>query len=221
MPGPLPPIPNVIEFLLRGTLPGEVWENQLFYQYSGVAPSASNLSTLANSMVNAWQANIQSLVVAPIALNSVVATDMASNTGAQGVFSEIVTGTRGDDTIPANAALLVSYPTPLRYRGGHARSYILCGGFADLQDPMNWKPAFVNLVQTSWNTFLASVVGSTAGSTTLTAHCAVRRHGKYLPNAGPPHYVLNNPIVLTLPGNSAVAHEQIASQKGRIGRRSK
>lgn len=221
MPGPMPPIPSVIEVLLRGTTPGEIWENQLFYQYSGTAPSGSNLQTLAQVYMNAWTANVSSLCPSPIALASVVVTDMASNSGAQGSVSLSVPGTRGDDVIGSNTAMLISYPVTLRYRGGKPRSYLLVGGNADNQDGMNWHQAFVTECQTKWNAFIGSVIGSSAGSTSITSHCAVRRHGKYLPNGGPPNFVLTNPIVLPLASNAGVAHQQMASQKGRIGRRSK
>jgi hypothetical protein len=221
MPGPMPPIPNVVQVLLRGTTPGEKWENVLYFQYSGGPPTGPNLASLASTVSGWWANQMAPECPSPIALTSVVATDMASNTGAQGIYTATTPGTRGDDVMGSNSSVLISYPVPLRFKGGHFRQYLLAGGNADNQDGMSWHAAFVTEIQTHWNAFLAAINGTTVGTTSISAHVAVRRHGKYLPNGGPPHYVLNNPIVIAIPVSTGVAHAQMASQKGRIGRRSK
>lgn len=221
MGAPYPPVPNVAQVLLRGTTPGELWENVLHLQYSGPAPTASTLNAIAGTINTMWQGQIASLCPSPIVLTEVLVTDLGSTTGAQGVNTFVVTGTRGDDIMAANAAVLVSYPVSLRYRGGKPRSYLLVGGNADNQDGMNWHAAFVTEVKTKWTNFMNGTLGQGSGGTTFNQWCAVRRTGRYLANSGPPHYILTNPIVMPVSSASIIVHGQIASQKGRIGRRSK
>lgn len=221
MAGPMPPIPNVISVQLRGTTPGEIWENVLYYSYTGPPPSSANCQSFATDFSGVWGNSIAQLCPSPIILTEVVVTDLNSATGGQGIDSTHKIGTRGDDVIGSNTAFLVSYPVPLRFRGGHFRTYLLVGGNADNADGMSWHPAFVTEATGQWNNFLNGLYGATVGSTTLASHVAVRRHGKFLPNEGPPHYVLNNPIVMPIPQGGGVGHAQMASQKGRIGRRSK
>jgi hypothetical protein len=221
MGAPLPPVPNVASVFLRGTTPGEIWENVLYMGYTGPAPSQASVANYAQQVTIVWNANVASLCPSPIVLTSCVVTDIASNTGQQGIFNVTIPGTRGDDVIGSNTAMLVSYPSTMRFRGGHFRQYLLVGGNADNQDGMNWHDAFVGAVNTQWNAFVTGITGITAAGTTYSQHVGVRRHGKFLPNGGAPHFVLNTPIVIPFPANSGVAHKQMASQKGRIGRRSK
>lgn len=226
MGAPLPPVPNVLELRIAGTTPGELWANIFHMQYSGTPPTSSGLPLLTNQLVAAWTANMAAECPSPIVLTSATATDLNSNTGAQSVHLANVPGTRGDDIMAANAAMLISYPSSLRFRGGHFRSYLLVGGNADNQDGMNWHSAFVVEVQAHWISFMQSLVGFTFSGTTLTQLVGLKRHGKYLPNTGhggpnTPPYVLTTPIVVPLVINQITAHQQIASQKGRIGRRKK
>lgn len=223
MAGPLPPVPNVVQLQVRGTTPGEIWENVYNVNYSGAAPSAANLLAYATFVGQQWTNYIRPLCPSPIINTSIVATDLASNTGAQGVFNTNSPGNRGDDVIGSNTAFLISYPSSLRFRGGHFRTYLLCGGNADNQDGMNWHDAFVTETGNAMRNFLNSCLGNTQGTTTFTQLVGLKRHGKYGVQAPPPnpHFVLASPIIVPLVPNNLVPHKQMASQKGRIGRRSK
>lgn len=221
MGAPLPPVPNVVSIKLQGTTPGEIWENILHVQYSGTVPGAAVLAAYATQIRNNWSGNIAGLCPSPIVLTQVVVTDLNSVSGAQGVNVTIAAGTRGDDVIGSNSAMLVSYPVGVRYRGGHPRSYLLVGGNADNQDGMSWHGAFQLEVQNQWHNFLTNSIPFSNGGTTFTQLVFVKRYGRYLPNGGPPHYVLNSPEVFPLTITASFTHLQMASQKGRIGRRSK
>jgi hypothetical protein len=221
MAEPMPPVPNVVSVLVRGTITGEIWENVYHYQYSGSAPTQAACQGLAGSLHANWVSQMAQLCPAQVSLSEVLVTDMASVNGAQGANAVVVPGTRTGGMLPANAACLVSYPLSLRYRGGKPRTYLLVGTDTDLQDPMNFNTAFTNLVLTMHTNFLNSALGTGTGGTTFNQVVALRRHGRYLLNNGPPHYVLQTPIVLPILPASSIVHQQIASQKGRIGRRSK
>lgn len=220
MGAPFPPVPNVVQVALSGTTVDDIFENTVFVQYGGSTPTAASLNTYGNNVAASWAAHMAAEQINTVTLKAVTVTDLASNTGAQAVVPANAPGTRGDDPIPQNAAFLISYPSSLRFRGGHFRSYLLVGGHSDM-DGFNWHGAFVNEVVSHWTGFLNDITSTAAGGTTFSAHVGVKRHGKYLPNAGPPHYVLTTPIVIPLPTNQINGHAQIASQKGRINRRSK
>jgi hypothetical protein len=146
-------------------------------------------------------------------------TDLSSTTSGEGEALVNEPGTRGDDSIPANAAVLISYPSVLRYKGGHPRSYLYVLGNADLQGATNWSTAATAEVQSKWRTFLVGVASINVAGTSVNSHVSVRYRGKFLPNGGPPHYYLTNPLINVIPSNSATARQKMASQRGRIGRR--
>jgi len=149
----------------------------------------------------------------------VTVTDLTSTSAGEGIDTTTHTGTRGDDEIPANAAMLVSYPSATRYKGGHPRQYLFVGGNADFASAAQWSSAFTTEAQTHWQAFLTALVGYTTGGTTLSSFGFVRYHGKYLPNSGAPHYYLDAPFYTPIVVADAVTSQEMASQKRRIGRR--
>lgn len=223
MGAPLNPVPNVLRVVLEGfvdTSSAEtLWANVLHFQYSGTAPSDSNCALIANNIANNWNANVASLCPSPTTLQVVTVTDLTSTTSGEGEELVLFPGTRGDDSIPANAAVLISYPSVLRYKGGHPRSYIYCLGNADLNGATNWSSPATQETQLKWRNFLNACLTAGVGGTTLTNFVTIRYRGKFLPNGGPPHYYLTTPLVNVVPPNTAVAHTKMASQRGRIGRR--
>jgi hypothetical protein len=160
------------------------------------------------------------LCPSPTTLQVVTVTDLSSDSAGSGEALVLHPGTRGDDSIPANAAVLISYPTQLRYKGGHPRTYLYVLGNADLNGAGHWNTAATTEVQTKWSNFLGQITLAGTGGTTISGMCSVRYKGKFLPNGGPPHYYLNTPLVNPFATNSGIAHTQMASQRGRIGRRS-
>lgn len=223
MGAPLNPVPGVLRVTLEGfvdtSAADTLWVNVLHFTYSGSQPSNGQCVSFGNAIANAWNSNIASLCPSPTTLQAVTVTDLTSTTAGAGEALVVHPGTRGDDSIPANAAVLISYPSSLRYKGGHPRQYLYVLGNADLSGATNWSTAATSEVQTKWNAFLIALQGINFGATTLSQFVTVRYRGKFLPNAGPPHYYLNTPLVNPIPANSAVARQQMASQRGRIRRR--
>lgn len=223
MGAPLNPVPGVLRVVLQGfvdtSAADTLWANVLHFQYSGTPPSNAACSAIAGSIAFTWSNHVASLCPSPTTLQLVTVTDLTSPTSGEGESTPLIPGTRGDDSIPANAAVLISYPSTLRYKGGHPRTYLYCLGNADLLGATNWSTAATNEVQTKWQGFLSALVGSSTSGVTLTNFCSIRYRGKFLPNAGPPHFYLTTPIVNVIPALSAVARQQMASQRGRIERR--
>lgn len=223
MGAPLNPVPNTLRIVLEGfvdtSAADTLWANVLHFSYSGTPPSDTTAQTIAAQVAVAWNANVASLCPSPTTLQVVTCTDLTSTTAGEGEALVLYPGTRGDDSIPANAAVLVSYPSVLRYKGGHPRSYLYVLGNADLQGATNWSTAATAEVQTKWRAFLSAAALVSVSGTSLASFVTVRYRGKFLPNGGPPHYYLNTPLVNVVPANSAVTRQKMASQRGRIGRR--
>lgn len=224
MGAPLNPVPAVLRVVLSGAVDGQSaandWANVLHFQYGGTPPSNATCAAIANNMAATWAANIASLCPSPTVLKSVSVTDLTSPTsgGATSLVND--PGTRGDDSIPANAAVLISYGAQFRYKGGHPRTYLYVLGNADLQGATHWSTAATAEVQSKWRLFLVQALTTGGAGTTISSFCSVRYRGKFLPNGGPPHFYLTNPIVLPIASTQAVAQQQMASQRGRIERRS-
>lgn len=224
MGAPLNPVPGVLRVVLQGfvdtSAADTLWANVLHFTYGGTPPSNNSCAVIGNFVANTWASNVASLCPSPTTLQVVTVTDLTSPTAGSGEFLAIHPGTRGDDSIPANAAVLISYPSASRYKGGHPRTYLYVLGNADLQGATNWNTAATAEVQTKWQAFLQGCLsaGNSVG-TSLSSFASVRYRGKFLPNGGPPHYYLTNPIVNPIPFGSALARQQMASQRGRIERR--
>lgn len=223
MGAPLNPVPNVFRVVLEGFVDTSaahtLWANVLHFGWSGQAPANATCLKFAQDIASFWAANVASLCPAPTTLQVVSVTDLTSTVSGAAEALVLAPGTRGDDSIPANAAVLISYPSTLRYKGGHPRTYLYVLGNADLTGATNWNPNATTEVQTHWRSFLAAIVGDTFSGTTITNFCSVRYKGKFLPNGGPPHFYLTTPLVNVIPVNTPVARQQMASQRGRIERR--
>lgn len=224
MGAPLAPVPGVLKVVISGQVdalsgPND-WTNVLHFQYGGTAPSNATCGTIAGNIGTAWGAHMAAACPSPTVLNTVQVTDLTSDAAGQGEALVNTPGTRGDDSIPANAALLISYPSSIRYKGGHPRTYLFVLGNADMSGAQNWNGSATLEVQADWRAFLTACLSAGAAGCTLSGFCSVRYKGKFLPNGGPPHFYLTTPVVNPIPISSATARQQMASQRGRIERRS-
>lgn len=223
MGAPLNPVPQVLKVVLEGfvdtSAADTLWANVLHFQYGGTAPSNAVCVSIANGIAAAWGAHMAPECPSPTTLQVVTVTDLTSTTAGEGEGLVLYPGSRGDDSIPANAALLISYPSAIRYKGGHPRTYLYVLGNADLSGATNWSTAGTAEVQTHWQAFLTACLAAGSAGTTISGFCSVRYKGKFLPNGGPPHYYLTTPIVNPIAIASAHAQQQMASQRGRIERR--
>lgn len=215
----LPPVPGVIKMVQGGFIDNERnqnWANVLHWQYSGTAPSSAQLNTLAAQIGTQWGVNMAATCPSPTTMTLVTLTDLTGPTAGAGESNVSHAGTRGDDSIPANAALLIHYQVNFRYRGGKPRTYLYCGGNADLEGAGKWNALFAQAVQDAWRNYLSALSTFSTGSGTLGNLVLVRYQDKTI-NPVPPHK-LTSPLVLTQAITTAIADPQMASQRGRIGR---
>ena len=222
MGAPLAPIPDCLQVFMEGWVDNTdvyKWGNVLHFGYSGTAPSNATCATLASHVSTTWGTDMAPECPAPTQLVKVTVTDLSSASAGEGAWLGSIAGTRGDDSIAANGAVLISYPSATRYRGGHPRTYLYCLGNADFNGAAHWSNAGALEVQTHWQSFLNGIVGYTTGGTTVSSFGFARYHGRYLANGGPPHYYLTAPFFTAIPPSLAVANTEIASQRRRVGRR--
>jgi hypothetical protein len=216
----LPAVGNVLKMVLRGYVDGllqDVWENVLHWRWSGTTPTSNDLDTIAGQASTFWQSQMAPECPSPTTLRNIECIDLSNNTGAGGEWNGVLSGTRGDDSIPANAAALISYPIDLRYRGGHPRTYLYVGGNADLQGASEWSTAFHTEFGQHWNTFLTLTGQATAGGCSLAGLVAVLYHG----HGGP--YITGtlrtSPIVVPLDFANSIPQLEIASQRRRTAKK--
>lgn len=217
---PLAPVPNVLKVVLQGntSTTGEYpWANILHFEYSGTAPSSATCVTIAGDIHSAWATNMAPECPSTTVENFTSVTDLTSATSGSGESLTSTAGSRGDDEIPANAAMLVSYPVSTRYRGGHPRTYLVVGGNADFLDAAHWSSAFTAECQTHWQAFLNAVLAISVSGCVISSLVAVSYVSKEV-NPTPP-YRRPTPLVFPLSVASATTSEQMASQRRRIGRR--
>lgn len=218
---PMPPVPGVVKVLFGGFVDNtqvQNWANVLHFAWTGAAPTVANLTAFADQVVSAWVVNMAPECPAPTTLQTCQVTDLSSASSAQVRVDAAHTGTRGDDSGPANAAVLISYPVSLRWKGGHPRSYLYVGGVDDYQGAAEWSNLFQAEVLAHWKLFVQSLINYNLGATTITNLVCVKTHGKFAPNQGPPAYVLDTPVVVPLDITTSRASLEIASQRARIGR---
>lgn len=216
---PLPPVPGVCRLYLNGFVDSENtrrWGNVLHMQYSGAAPSNGVCATYATAVMSAWEVHMGPECPAPTTINQVLVTDLSSDFGGEGEWLGSAAGSRGDDSIPANAAMLVSYVSTRRYRGGHPRQYLYVGGNADFEGAAKWSTAFTAEGLAHWKAFIEAIESLTESGTTFTSLCAVSYISKEVTPV-PPHR-RPVPLVMPLDATSAVTSQEIASQRRRVGR---
>lgn len=223
MGAPLQPVPGVLRVVLEGfvdtSAANTLWANVLHFTYGGTPPSNALCTAIGTSIATQWSINVASLCPDPTTLQVVTVTDLTSPTSGEGEALVLHPGTRGDDSIPANAAVLISYGVNFRYKGGHPRQYLYVLGNADLLGATNWSTLATGEVQNKWQAFLTGCLSTGGQGTTLSSFCAVSYRSKFAPNSGPPHWYRTTPVVLPIAPTQAIARQQIASQRGRIERR--
>jgi hypothetical protein len=141
----------------------------------------------------------------------VTITDLTNALGNQGVASPNIAGTAASANTAQNAAILVNYPSSIRYRGGHPRSYYPGAASNTLADDTHWNSTLITNVGTYLTALQNDYNTLTSGGTTLAGQCAV----SYV-TAGAPRVT---PLVMNIAPGSYTVEARIASQRRRIGRK--
>lgn len=218
---PLPPVPAVLRIATYGFVDNTDtyrWGNVLHFGYTGTAPSNGNCAAIGTQVSAEWNTHMAPECPSPTTLTQVLVTDLTSNTSGEGEWLGTIAGTRGDDSSPANAAMLISYVSPLRYRGGHPRQYLYIGGVDDYEGATSWSTAFTAEGLAHWKAFIESLLGYTSAGTTLSSFCTISYYSGVDPTTKK-SIRRTTPLVLALDITSCTSSQEMASQRRRIGRR--
>jgi hypothetical protein len=134
--------------------------NRFFMQYSGTAPIAAELDTLANAIITHWTADLAPLHSVDVQLFNAVLEDLSSPTAAVGASNTSSVGTRTGGVLGAGVAAVMKEAINRRYRGGHPRVYLPAGVTSDLQTMRTWTSSFITNLGVGWSSFISDIGGS-------------------------------------------------------------
>jgi hypothetical protein len=139
MGAPLNPVPQVLRVFLEGFIDSinvQKWGNVLHFSYTGTPPTNAVCATIAQDIYTQWLTHMAPECPSPTELDSVTVTDLTSDTAGSGEFSTTGgSGTRGDDSIPANAAFLISYPQASGTKAGTHGPTFMCSATPTWTEP--------------------------------------------------------------------------------------
>ncbi len=208
MPGPLPPVADVIRLVLIGDQNGQAINNILHWVFTGSNPTDVSIGNIAEAVFDAWVARFAGFTNSVFNFDGVIATDLSSSTGATNGWHETTPGATTGDPLPNSTAAVVRYNTPLRYRGGHPRNY-LCGyEWSQLNDTRTWSSGFRTAVQTAWAGLIADINAISDSGTTMDHQCAVSYVTAHAPRVTP----------LVLPLTFTDCAPRVCTQRRRLGK---
>lgn len=204
---PLPPASQVLKIRFIGDRTGLPWNCILHAHYTGTAPTAPQLVTYAGAVGTQWNTNVAPLCGVDVNLTSVDVVDLTSSTSNSGTASTPHTGTRTGSGMGAQVCLVSSWLAPLRYRGGHPRSYWPGGTGADLSTPSTWSQTALTAFRAGFTAFLSGMNGISAGTSPTQLGLLSYRTGG---NARP------TPLFVAFTGVDV--HPRIDTQRRRLGK---
>lgn len=168
----LPSVPKVVKVVLQQALLGATRDliNRFFIQYTGTAPTNSQLDTFAQAVTTSWGTNVVPLANADCSLETVSCEDLTSPTSAVGSSSLGSTGTRSGGANGAAMCVVMQEKMARRYRGGHPRVYLPWGSDSDLESANTWGTAFTASAEAAWINFIDDILAAGwTGAGTLSA----------------------------------------------------
>lgn len=221
----MPALPDVASVLRidHGFTIGEDSEALVrnYWSYAGTAPTAGELDTLAAAIGSAYGSELKSLVTDDTTLESVVITDLTSNSAARGTAAPGVAGTLGSTLLAANTCMVNTLEIVRRYRGGHPREYWRAGEPSSLQDAQTWTTGFLGDWTTAYDTFVGAVVAAVWSGGGTFEKCNVSYYEGFASFQNPITKRYRNvptPRVVPLvdPITSVISRVKIGTQKRRI-----
>jgi hypothetical protein len=148
--------------------------NIIHFRMSGVALQQSDINAMASSVATSMETHLTGVTLPQVVFNGATCIDLSSPTGVQATQSTSQAGTMPAGEQAASVCVLVNHAIPVRYRGGHPRTYLPWGSSAQLASPNAWLGSFVSTCQTAWNGFIGSLKGQTFTSgAELVTNCSV------------------------------------------------
>lgn len=157
----LPAVSKVVRVALSGTLGASgVWLTRFYLQYTGTAPTNSDLNTFNGACGSSWVTDIAPITDQACYLLSVESEDLTSATSAVATTATSHGGSRTGATLPAQVCAVASYEISRRYRGGHPRGYWRFGTSTDITDSRDWSSTALTAFTSGINAYFTALVGS-------------------------------------------------------------
>jgi hypothetical protein len=134
--------------------------NSFHVTYTGTAPTAVELGTMANTVFGAWVTNMLPVQDETTQISQVVITDLSTPTSAVGISTNAeAAGALTGNPAPVELCAVAKQVTARRYRGGHAKNFLRVGDVTKLQ-ANSWLPIFQTAVQAAWGAFIDAVIAA-------------------------------------------------------------
>jgi hypothetical protein len=204
---PLPPVPGVVKIEFLWTQNGVPAANIFHASYSGSAPSSSDCTAIAGQIDTAfWTSGFRGFFSNFTTLQGIRVTDIATDTGASGEYSDGNSGTISEEGVGAQMCVLVNYSIARRYRGGHPRTYYPGLSNTYLESPQQWDSDGVTAVNSAAANLYEILQTASSGSTTLTGQVCVSYRTGDAPRV--------TPLVEAI--SSAVVNGSVKTQRRRL-----
>lgn len=206
---PFVPVASVLRFRYAGLAAGNTWVNSFAVQYAGTVPDATALSALATTLRGLWNTHLAALYVTTSSLQSTTVWDISSETGASGVNSTTAVGTTAAaNPLPMNAAVAVSWPIQIRYRGGHPRTYLLARNGGDVTGQKVLGTAYHDAIVAAFTAWRGAVNATALGGANLTLGAVHYLPPRTVPKTAGQFYSAGIPVV----------HGRLDTQRRRLGK---
>lgn len=207
---PLPNVPQVIKLTAGGVYHDTAWLNIFHVQYSGGAPSSTDLVNWLVLCQTVFETAYQAEMSADNELTELTATDLTDPSAASASHTFSAFGVRSGDFNPANVAVCIGLKIARRYRGGHPRKYLSWGtsGTFATGSVKDWDPGFITDCEAKFTALLNGIIGLTEGSTTFATNVSV----SYRTAGAVRAVAVVDPIV------SSTMAPRVCSQRRRLGK---
>jgi hypothetical protein len=171
---PLPPVPNVIRLQTRLTLDADLDVlNRWYLQYSGTAPTITQLNTLCTNAATLWASTVAKYYMTDKTLVEVIIEDLGSVSGNTGTATVSHAGTEGLVDVPASSCVLLNYTVSRRYRGGKPRVYLPCLGGSDLTNAQTWGGGLFATIAADFDIWLVAIGAAFPSGMGFVGHVSV------------------------------------------------
>jgi hypothetical protein len=158
----LPVVPNVVEVrYIFSDAAGQTFGCRQFLKYSAGPPTATTLITLAQNVTTHYVSALLGYQSNEVALEEVIATDLASAAGARGSYSANNDGGNSNKIPSLGTCTVIDFEINRRYRGGKPRIYLPIGTIDQCTTSTTWQASYVSAINAAWSTFQAAVLADT------------------------------------------------------------
>jgi hypothetical protein len=195
--------------------------SRFFMTYTGGAPSAGDLNTLASGVADAWETDLAGVTYENEALHGVTITDLSSDTGAVGEWTGTKAGSDTGSPLIASAAFVVNHQIDRRYRGGRPRTYLRAGVVGSLATGSSneWSTGSLAAVLDGWEAWIHDIGEITGVGITLTNIVNVSWYKGNTVFTTPTGRARNIPVLRDTPVVDVIVASSVATKVGSQRRR--